>query len=94
MEFEMILLFVGPLVGVLLGGGGVFAVLSRANRNAELKDSTEKLLADSVPQSYLESAQQVTLAMLAQVDTAVAAVKDTLQFVKDVTDGKPNTPNL
>jgi hypothetical protein len=92
MQFEMILLFVGPLVGVLLGGGGVFAVLSRANRNVELKDSTEKLLADSVPQSYLDSAHQVTLAMLSQVDTAVGAVRDTLEFIRDITDGRINIP--
>lgn len=81
MEFELILPVIAGLAGVLIGGGGVAAVLGRANQSKDLKDSTEKLLADSVPQAALQTINQ-----------GVAMAQEALKFVAAVTDGLPNPP--
>lgn len=53
LDWSAVFILISALSGVLAGGGSVFLIMSRANQSVPLKDSTEKLLADSVPQPAL-----------------------------------------
>ncbi|MBZ0316345.1 MAG: hypothetical protein K8L91_08000 [Anaerolineae bacterium] len=58
-DWSAVFILISALSGVLAGGGTVFVVMSRANQNVQLKDSTEKLLADSVPQPVIHTMNDV-----------------------------------
>lgn len=78
--FDLLLPVISALAGVLIGGGGVLAVLSRANANVPLKDSTERLLYNSIPVDVLKLIQQ-----------GAGVVRGAAEFVMAVTDGETNT---
>ena len=86
---NLVLIIVSVLAGVIVGGGGVASVLYRAYANKELKDSTEQLLANSVPPQALE---QINAIVNRALDVFIPIARDAVQFVEDVTDGEPNNP--
>lgn len=53
-DFDAVFGVVAALAGVLIGGGSMAVILGRANQSKQLKDSTEKLLADLVPQKTVD----------------------------------------
>ena len=72
-QVNVIWLLVAALAGTLVGGGGVAVVLARANQNVQLKDSTEQLLANNVPQDTVklvhnlaEGSQQIAAFLIGQ----------------------------
>lgn len=72
-NLDAIYLLIAAAAGLLVGGGGVAVILSRANQNLQLKDSTEQLLANNVPpetvrliHNLAEGAQQTTGFLLRQ----------------------------
>lgn len=93
-QAQMAWVLIAALAGVLAGGGGVFVVLSRANRSVELKDSTEKLLASLVPQEILQEVSLLAHRAFGLAEQYGGLVQqgilDAAEFVGDVTDGQPN----
>lgn len=72
-DWSALFILISALSGVLAGGGTVFVIMGRANHSVQLKDSTEKLLADAVPaetvrliHNLAEGAQQTTGFLLKQ----------------------------
>jgi len=74
-----IVMSVLPLLGVLVGGGGVYLFVQRASGDKALKDSTEELLFKSTPPQTIELMHR-----LSQGAGQVA------RFIEDVTDGLDN----
>lgn len=93
-QVSILWVFVMGLAGVVAGGGMVSVVLQRANRSKELKDSTEQLLANSVPPSALDVVSNIANRAIDLAerygDEARKALIEGATFVRDVTDGKPN----
>lgn len=92
---SIIWVLVGTLAGVIAGGGTAAMVLARANRSKELKDTTEELAFKSIPPQALETINAMTTRFVDFVERHADALKEiALQggaFVRDVTDGLPNT---
>jgi hypothetical protein len=86
--YTLIVGVAAALFGVLAGGGGVAVIFARANKNVGLKDSTEELLSKSVPQSVIDDAHRIANRTL---DILESIGKPAITFVRDVTDGLPNT---
>lgn len=88
-NINLIMIIISVLSGVLVGGGGVFAVLSKANQSIQLKDSTEQLLANLIP------AEAVTMinGLAHRALDLVPSAKEAVEFVESVTDGEDNAPN-
>ncbi len=78
-NLDLILPVLSGFIGIFIGGGGVLAVLARANQSKPLKDSTESLLYNAIPIDKLPFLRQIGQAFL-----------EGGQFVAAVTDGKPN----
>lgn len=93
-QASLIVAVIAALSGVLVGGGGVFVVLSRANQSKDLKDSTEKLLASLIPESTLQEVSILAHRAFDLVEAQGAkfqqAILDSAEFIETVTDGKPN----
>lgn len=85
---------VAALAGVIAGGGTVSVVLARANRSKELKDTTEQLLADAVPQAALDQFSALMNRVIDVVERrgaeAQRIITEGATFLRDVTDGQPN----
>lgn len=94
-EAQLAWVLIAALAGVLAGGGGVFVVLSRANKSVELKDSTEKLLASLVPQETLQEVSLLAHRAFDVIDAYGERVRqaglDAAEFISDVTDQQPNS---
>lgn len=93
-QVSILWVLIGALAGVIAGGGTVAVVLQRANRSKELKDTTEQLLANSVPQSTLETFSALMNRVIDVVERrgeeAQRIIMEGATFLRDVTDGKPN----
>src|SRR5574342_239478 len=81
---------VGALSGVLVGGGGVAVILARANQSKELKDSTEKLLAELVPADVVKQMNALFKTALDKLPSATSTIQNAAEFVVGVTDGQVN----
>lgn len=89
LDLNIILLFVMQLAAVLIGAGTVAAFFRRANASTELKDSTERLLADLVP---IETVKQINDINKRLTDLLQNVISPAAEFIDAVTDGKPNDP--
>ncbi len=78
-NLDLILPVLSGFIGIFIGGGGVLAVLARANQSKQLKDSTEQLLYNAIPIEKLPLLRQIGVAF-----------KEGAEFIADVTDGEPN----
>lgn len=72
-NLDAVYLLIAAAAGLFVGGGSVAVILGRANQNLQLKDSTEELLANTVPaetvrliHNLAEGAQQTTGFLLRQ----------------------------
>lgn len=86
--YMLAVVFASALFSVLAGGGTMAVILARANRDVPAKDSTEKLLASLVSEDMVREANAVTNRVL---DILESIGKPALTFIRDVTDGQPNT---
>lgn len=84
---NLILAFFAGLIATILAGGSLLMIVLRASQSKDVKDSTEALLAASLPGNTLDKIHSLFELVLTKgipVATAVA------QFAVDVTDGEPN----
>ena len=89
--FVIVSVIAGLLVGLPAGAAGALALVQRANESKELKDSTEQLLASQVPADVVREINQTANNALRMMDQVFAAFKQGVFFIRDVTDGQPNT---
>lgn len=85
--YNLIIPVAAAFFGVLVGGGGAAVIFARLNKDKELKDTTEALLAASIPQSALSTINTVSVRALDVLDKII---NPALEFVGSVTDGEPN----
>jgi hypothetical protein len=88
--YVLVIGVISALSGVLVGGGSVAVIFARLNQSVESKDSTEALLAQSVPAAVVAQINQTANRTHDLVEQVIPIFRDAVQFVKDVTDGKPN----
>lgn len=98
-DFDALYLLIAAAAGLFVGGGSVAVILGRANQSKQLKDSTEQLLANSVPaetvrliHNLAEGAQQTSGFLLRQftfpgVPEAIAnAIKSGVEIAGQAAD--------
>lgn len=79
---QLILLAINTIAvifGVILGGGGVLAVLNRLGGNVQALDGLERIILGTVPAS-----------LVAQINQGASALGTAANIVETVTDGEPN----